>query len=163
MVTWWFRIATVLFYLSELVGGGTAFLKIGLAVKPKWAWWQYLFWWQWWFCWQWWYQWQWLSKEMLISMAMLIMMAIVIVMRWHCLSQDWHCSQTKVSLFGWQWLFCWQWWFSWQWYINGNRCQWLSMAMIICLSQDWPCSQTKVSMMAKLFLMAMKISMEMII
>ena len=36
VATWLFRIATVLFYLSELVGGATAFIKLGLAVKPKW-------------------------------------------------------------------------------------------------------------------------------
>ena len=29
------RIATVLTYLSEVDGGATAFLEIGLAVKPK--------------------------------------------------------------------------------------------------------------------------------
>ena len=29
------RIATVITYLSEVVGGATAFIRIGLAVKPK--------------------------------------------------------------------------------------------------------------------------------
>ncbi len=29
------RIATAMFYLSELSGGGTAFPKIGVAAKPR--------------------------------------------------------------------------------------------------------------------------------